>query len=120
MSITYEITDMQDILVVSIKGNPCVDDIKGVLDQIQDESGYRHCSRLWDFQESGFTFSQDDILDIAAYAATADNQPSKVAMLVKEDLSFGVSRVYEGFRQTRLTQIKVFRDKSEAMAWLCA
>jgi hypothetical protein len=118
MSMTYEITDMQDILVVSFKGNPGVDDIKRILDQIQDESGYSHSYRLWDFQESSFTFSQNELLDIALHASTADNRPAKVAMLVKEDLSFGVSRVYEVFRQTDLTEINVFRNKSEAVAWL--
>ena len=41
-------------------------------------------------------------------------------MLVNEDLSFGVSRVYEVFRNTDLTETNVFRDKAEAVAWLRA
>jgi hypothetical protein len=39
-------------------------------------------------------------------------------MLVKEDLSFAVSRIYEVFRNTDLTETNVFRDKTEAVAWL--
>ncbi len=42
MGMTYEITEMENILVVSIKGNPGVDDIKHILDQIRNESGYSH------------------------------------------------------------------------------
>ena len=118
MEMTYEITEIQEILVVSIKGNPSVDDIKHILDQIRNESGYSHNARLWDFQESSFNFSQNEILDIASYASAVDNRPSKVALLVKEDLSFGVSRIYEVFRHTDLTKTSVFRDKSEALAWL--
>lgn len=118
MGMTFEITEMQDILVVSIKGNPGVDDIKHILDQIRNDSGYIHSARLWDFQESSFNFSQNEVLDIASYASTADRQPSKVAMLVKEDLSFAVSRIYEAFRNTDLTETNVFRDKTEAVAWL--
>jgi hypothetical protein len=118
MEMTYEITEIQDILVVSIKGKPSVDDIKHILDQIRNESGYSHSARLWDFQESSFNFSQNEILDIASYASAVDSRPSKVALLVKEDLSFGVSRIYEVFRHTDLTKTSVFRDKTEALAWL--
>ncbi len=120
MRMTYELTEVQDILVVSIKGNPGVDDIKHILDRIRNESGYSHSARLWDFQESSFSFSQNEVLDIAAYASTGDIRPAKVAMLVKEDLSFGVSRIYEVFRNTDLTETNVFRDKTEALAWLRA
>jgi hypothetical protein len=118
MGMTFEITETQDILVISIKGEPCVDDIKQILDQIRNASGYTHSARLWDFQASSFTFSQNEVLDIASYASTADKRPAKVAMLVKEDLSFGVSRIYEVFRNTDLTQINVFKDKTEALTWL--
>ncbi len=120
MGMTYEIAEMEDVQVVSIKGKPSVDDIKHILDEIQNESGYSHSARLWDFQESSFNFSQSEVLDIASYASAGDNRSAKVAMLVKEDLSFGVSRVYEVFRHTDLTEIKVFKDKIEALAWLRA
>ena len=118
MVMTFEITEMQDILVVSIKGNPSVDDIKQILDQTRNTSGYSHNARLWDFRKSNFSFSQNEILDIASYASAADSRPGKVAMLVKEDLSFGVSRIYEVFRNTDLTETNVFRDKEKAVAWL--
>ena len=120
MEMTYDITEMENILVVAIKGNARVDGIKHILDQIRNDAGYTHSARLWDFQESSFNFSQSDVLDIAAYASTGDNRPAKVAMLVNEDLSFGVSRVYEVFRNTDLTETNVFRDKKEALAWLRA
>ena len=118
MAMTFEITEMQDILVVSIKGDPSVDDIKQILDQTRNTSGYSHSARLWDFRESSFSFSQNEVLDIASYASAADSRPGKVAMLVKEDLSFAVSRIYEVFRNTDLTETNVFRDKTEAVAWL--
>jgi hypothetical protein len=66
MAMTFEITEMQDILVVSIKGNPRVDDIKQILDQTRNTSGYSHSTRLWDFRESSFSFSQNEVLDIAS------------------------------------------------------
>jgi len=114
----FELSEIDDILVVTIHGNTTVEDIKHILDQTRDASGYSHSARLWDFRNSAFDFVQSEVIDIAAYATTMDAQPSKVAMLVKEDLSYGVSRVYEVFRHTEFTQINVFRDKGEALAWL--
>lgn len=118
MNMSFEISELDGILLVAIKGNPGVDDIKRILDKTRDGCGYSHAARLWDFREAGFSFSQNDVIDIATYASGADDRPSKVAMLVSEDLSFGVSRIYEAFRHTNLTQCNVFRDKSEAIAWL--
>jgi len=115
---SYEICEQDDILLVSIKGNPSVDDIKLILDKTRNASGYSHTARLWDFRDADFNFSQHEIIDIAAYASVADDRPSRVAMLVSEDLAFGVSRIYEAFRHNNLTRINVFRDKAEAIAWL--
>ena len=40
---------------------------------------------------------------------------SEALQLEKEDLSFGVSRIYEVFRQTDRTELNVFRDIAEAL-----
>lgn len=118
MNMSFELSEKNDILVVTIKGNPSVDDIKLILDKTRNSSGYSHNARLWDFREASFDFSQHEIIDIAHYASAADDRPSRVAMLVSEDLSFGVSRIYEAFRHTNLTRINVYRDEAEAIAWL--
>jgi len=113
-----EIVNKQGVLCVVIEGDPKVSDIKSVLDQIRNESGYLNLYRFWDFRLSKFDFSAEDLQEIASYASSADNKQSKVAMLVGQDLSFGVSRMYEVYRQTDKTAVKVFREESEAMAWL--
>ena len=118
MGIIFDIKELQGVLMVSIEGSPDVEDIKQILDRIQTEPGYAHPARLWDFQKSIFNFSQNEIFDIASHAAAGEHQPAKLAILVKEDLSFGVSRMYEVFRNSDLTETNVFRDKTEALAWL--
>jgi len=118
MNMSFEISAQEDILLVAIKGKPSVDDIKLLLDKTRGASGYSHNARLWDFRDARFNFSQHEIIDIATYAATADNRPARVALLVSGDLSFGVSRIYEAFRHNNLTRINVFRNEAEAIAWL--
>ena len=39
-------------------------------------------------------------------------------MLVNQDLSFGVSRMYEAYRKSSMTDVKVFREEAEAIDWL--
>ena len=118
MNTSFEISALDDLLLVTLKGNPSVDDIKHILDKTRDASGYSHTARLWDFRDASFNFSQHEILELASYASVGDDKPSRVAMLVGEDLSFGVSRIYEAFRHNELTRINVFRDKAKAIAWL--
>lgn len=118
MAMQVEIVEIDNILVVTIQGETNVGDIKKILDQTRNDTGYTHTARLWDFRKSSFAFSQEEVIDLASYASMGDVKPGKVAMLVKEDLSFGVSRIYEVFRHTNMTQVNVFRKKPEAIAWL--
>ncbi|MCG6910454.1 MAG: hypothetical protein LJE94_10070 [Deltaproteobacteria bacterium] len=118
MSAIYEICEKQGVLVVKIEGDPEVSDITQALDQIRDESGYRNLARLWDFRNATFNFSVSELEEIAAHAASADLERTKVAMLVSQDLSFGVSRMYRAYRQNEFTDVNVFKDESEAIKWL--
>ena len=60
----------------------------------------------------------EELEEIASHASTADLDPSRVAMLVSQDLSFGVSRMYEAYRKSSMTDVKVFREEAEAIEWL--
>ena len=118
MGTAYEIFEKEGVLVIAVKGDPTVDTIKHALDQTRGASGYRNLSRLWDFREASFDFTREELEEIAAHTSSADAGPAKVAMLVGQDLSFGVSRMYEAYRKNNLTDVKVFRREPEAVAWL--
>jgi hypothetical protein len=118
MKATFEIHEKEGVLFIGIKGEPTVADITQALDQTRDESGYSSLSRLWDFRKAVFDFSAEELEEIASHAASADDRPAKVAMLVNQDLSYGVSRMYEAYRKNALTDVKVFREEAEAVDWL--
>jgi len=118
MEATFDIFENKGVLFICIEGDPMVSDIKQALDQIRNESGYNHLSRLWDFRKASFDFSAEELEEIASYASTADLDPSRVAMLVGQDLSFGVSRMYEAYRKSPMTDVNVFREEAEAVEWL--
>lgn len=118
MKAIFDIFEKKGVLFICIEGDPTVSDIKQALDQTRDESGYNHLSRLWDFRKASFDFSAEELEEIASYASAADLDPSRVAMLVGQDLSFGVSRMYEAYRSSPMTDVKVFREEGEAIDWL--
>ena len=113
MKAIFDIFEKKGVLFICIEGDPTVSDIKQALDQTRDESGYNHLSRLWDFRKASFDFSAEELEEIASYASAADLDPSRVAMLVGQDLSFGVSRMYEVYRRSPMTDVKVFREEAE-------
>ena len=108
----------QGILFIRIKGEPMPDEIMQILKKTRNESGYTHELRLWDFQHSIFPLKHEDLENVAAQASIADAATGKVAMVVREDLSFGVARMYAAYRNTPFTEVEVFREESEAIAWL--
>ena len=61
---------------------------------------------------------KEELEEIASHASSADLDSARVAMLVIKDLSYGVSRMYEAYRKSPLTDVKVFRDEAEAIEWL--
>ena len=114
----FDIFEKKGVLFICIEGDPTVSDIKQALDQTRDDSGYSNLSRLWDFRKAAFDFSAEELEEIASHASSADLDPSRVAMLVSQDLSYGVSRMYEAYRKSSMTDVKVFRDEAEAIEWL--
>jgi hypothetical protein len=118
MGAKFELNAEQGILRVVIAGKPTAEELIQNLKKIQSEPGYSHDLRLWDFRNSNFNLTKEELEQVAAQASSADSRPGKVAMLVKGDLAFGLARMYEMYRNSELTEVEVFRDESEALAWL--
>ena len=112
----FTINISNDILTVRFYQEPSKEDIHKALIEISEK--HTITKRLWDFSEVKFDLSQDQLKDIANLAKNLFSQPSKVAMVASKDLSFGVSRIYEVFREDNRTEVKVFRNVEDARRWL--
>jgi hypothetical protein len=57
---------------------------------------------------------------IAELFGGADRNPerSRVALVASDDVSYGLSRMYQAFRSRSPLDLRVFRDMGEARAWL--
>lgn len=73
--------------------------------------------RLWDFA-FGVDYSQEDVVEIATKGKAMWPAPSKGAIVVPDDLSFGVMRMHDVYREKEQLETRTFRKRQEAMAWL--
>ena len=81
--------------------------------------GWAGRSTVWDFREAQLDFSASAPRELAQFIL--QNQPttppSKVAFVAGRDLDFGMSRMFEVFREDPRTAFRVFRDFDEAIFW---
>ncbi len=73
---------------------------------------------LWDLDDPGIKLSASEIRSLAEFAQHKKHRPRKTAVLVNDDLSFGLIRMYMVYREQPKTDTRVFRNKGEAHDWL--
>lgn len=83
---------------------------------------------LWDLSLYNFDSSSADSARLLVYefelissnpSSTKSSPTRKCAILVDSDLSFGMARMFQALADQRLNmEYGVFREKSEAIAWL--
>ena len=118
MNQKFVLSEKSGVLVVTVTAVPTADELIEVLTEIRNDTGYTHQLRLWDFRKSEFNPSDSELKKIAMHAAGGDEGPSKIAMLVGSDFSYGMSRMYYAYRSNEKAEVNVFRDEADAMNWL--
>lgn len=79
-----------------------------------------HSLRLWDMRSIQLDLSAEELRDLAEFGKSVLASPSRVVNLVADDLSFGLSRMYEVFRGDGHTEFRAFRSEQEGREWLLA
>ncbi len=87
---------------------------------VVDDVGRNFASslRLYDLTVSGFSLSTEQLNLLADYGKAQAFPPSKVALLVSNDLAFGLSRMFNVFREDDISEHSVFSDEQRAREWL--
>ncbi|MFQ5350627.1 MAG: hypothetical protein ACE5EG_09320, partial [Thermoanaerobaculia bacterium] len=73
--------------------------------------------RIWYLTEN-FSFTAEEIKNIAARGRVHWPSAARVAYLAADDLTFGLLRMFEVFREQENYQTRVFREEQEALEWL--
>jgi hypothetical protein len=74
---------------------------------------------VWDFRSAQIDLPTPSIRALAKFIL--ENQPSapplRIAIVTARDLDFGLARMFEVFRKEPPTEVRVFRDFDDALAW---
>ena len=116
MASKYTIESSQGITTVRFSLAPGEEVLRSAIDELADH--YQNDLRLWDFSIFGLSLSNSQLEKLAEYGKRRFTNPSRVAIVASEDLTFGLSRMYEVYREEDRLQFKVFRTELEARQWL--
>ena len=72
--------------------------------------------RLWDLSKC-FTFADEQVQALANFGKQLWPDPSKVGYVASNDLTYGLLRMFEVYREGEGYQTRVFRTEREALDW---
>jgi len=112
----YLINTSDGITTICFSEQPDVDEICNVIDEVAEGNPGR--LRLWDLSRTGLDLTTPQLHQLAQYGKSKSLPPSKVAIVAREDFTFGIMRMYEVFREDQIVKHKIFRTVQEARGWL--
>ena len=128
MSAIHTVDDKKKLIITAWEGEPTAQDLTNAFKQyqkeIKSEPSLADYNELVDFTKIvGFKINSNGLRILANVAANSDDDSikTKLAIVVKSPLTFGLARMYEIYRDlnpTKSKEIKVFQNKSSALIWL--
>jgi len=128
MPAVHTIDHDQKVIITTWEGEPINQELseafKKYQSEIKEEPEYIQFNELVDFSGiRGIRLNSDGLRLLADIAAKSDTTQvkTKLAIIVKPGLTFGLARMYEIYRNLnpkKSKEIKVFHDSSPALAWL--
>ena len=115
MAASFQIESKDEITTIRFSTSPGLDDICKAIDAVVES--YLSGLRIWDFR-NGFNLTDAELKQLAEYGKSKFSIPSKVAVIAPHDLSYGVARVHDVYREDALLEQRIFRTKQGARAWL--
>ena len=111
----YSIEQAGGITTIRLRRRLSLEEMLAVVDEVaaRDISS----RRLWDLTRN-LKFTGEEMRAIAARGRERWPGAARVAYLAADDLSFGLLRMFEVFREQDNYETRVFRDEAEARQWL--
>ena len=72
---------------------------------------------LWDLKE-GIDLPAEQLKEIARYGKKVNSLPSRAGIIASDDVSFGLMRIYDAYREQEQHETRVFRSRQQAIKWL--
>lgn len=112
--------DEVGVVTVVVTGDISIEDALEAVAGIYDDTRFRLPSRiLWDLAEGQFSWTPSEIRVFADFVS--QNRPEgqgRAAVLVSDERSFGLTRMYELMTGDTPVEAVSFRDRGPAIEWL--
>jgi hypothetical protein len=120
MPLLYGVAD--GVLELRIEGTYSGDDLRAFSERIRTDASLPHRFQvLADIRRSNVVPAPAEMeLRIQLIAAMRDRIAGRIAILVSDDLRFGIARVLEAHVEPLGIEVRPFRDMAAARAWLGA
>lgn len=123
MPITFRIDKESGIVHTTIDGSASTDEIVDGLKSIMNHPDFKPgLNGIADLRNSDMEVFSADVKRIANLLIEYRNKigPSKTAVVVSKDVTFGMTRVFQVFAEQSSIETAIFRDRDEALQWLGA
>jgi hypothetical protein len=119
MAISIEIDEPSGVAVISCSGVLRLEDARWAAEELWSTPDWPGRAAVWEFRAAQFDLSPPEVRQIAAFilANQREEPPARVAFVTPRDVDFGMSRMFEIFRDDPRTSFRVFRDFDEAIIW---
>jgi len=114
------IIKLNGVVHIELTGCPSMQDILHHIDQLTSNDQFTSLQRLWDLSDCKLNLQSEELQAIASRVKQLKphTSPYKTAMVGQSPLVFGLLRVYQAYAENEHLEIRVFKDKHEALAWL--
>ena len=121
MPIDYRIDGDWGIVVTMVSGEVTTEDLRGHATALANDPRARECDELADLSGvTGVSVPTEAVRGMAEWLRDADtNRPGgKLALVAPTDVGFGMARLYEVHREHPDIEVRVFRERGDALDWL--
>jgi len=119
MSISLQLDPDSGVIVATCSGDLGIDDGKAAAADLWGKPEWSGRPVIWDFRQARLNVHAPQVRQFAQFVLQHQpmTPPYKVAMVTGRDVDFGLARMFEVFREHPSTEVRTFRDFSEAMSW---
>ncbi len=92
-----------------------LDDLLSAYEEVLAQ--YPDTPRMWNLT-AGVDLSAADIRRLATHARTRSRSRNRLAIVTKEKVTFGLSRMFQAYRKFDFVDMQIFHCEEDALLWL--
>jgi hypothetical protein len=121
MAISYWIDTAKDLLFATAIGAVTLEDYQAYIERLRNDPAFHwSMSGLFDGTGATLDLSSEDSRAIAELfrRELPEGAHTRRAIIVRRDVDFGTSRMFEVYANDERLQFRVFRDRQQGLEWL--